>query len=160
MKAASLFTKGSGVYECGCCGRKTRSTGRGDNENCELCEACFDLAGFENAWQDGNHAERDTPECERLYAEIIAKGGDASEFFGFMSSILAAKSASGIRELARAAGLVAQVCTTGQEHLRVDLISPMGQLQVGAMFNSDVKPAAAMIVLGKLLEGVKEANRD
>ncbi len=48
MKDRSKFQKGSGCYKCGTCGKQTRSTGRGDNENCGLCVECFDLSSIEN----------------------------------------------------------------------------------------------------------------
>lgn len=50
---ANRFKKGSGCYECRRCHKKTRSTGRGDNEYALLCERCFDISGEENAVQDG-----------------------------------------------------------------------------------------------------------
>lgn len=48
------FQKGSGCYKCIACGKLTRSTGRGDNEHCRLCERCYDMAGDENAVSDGD----------------------------------------------------------------------------------------------------------
>jgi hypothetical protein len=47
------FQKGSGVYTCEMCGKKTRSTGRGDNEMAKLCEKCYDELSDENAIADG-----------------------------------------------------------------------------------------------------------
>ena len=47
------FVKGSGCYNCIGCKKLTRSTGRGDNEYCRLCERCYDIAGDENAVTDG-----------------------------------------------------------------------------------------------------------
>ena len=47
------FQKGSGCFECRSCHKKTRATGRGDNENIGLCERCFDMAGDENSVLDG-----------------------------------------------------------------------------------------------------------
>lgn len=46
------FARGSGMYACRCCGRNTRSTGRGDNEHARLCVECFELAGYENLLTD------------------------------------------------------------------------------------------------------------
>lgn len=51
---ASKFQKGSGCFTCIGCDKKTRSTGRGDNENSRLCERCFDMSGDENAVSDGD----------------------------------------------------------------------------------------------------------
>jgi len=48
----SRFQKGTGLYECKCCGHKTRSTGQGDNEHVGLCTVCYDLAGEENHLSD------------------------------------------------------------------------------------------------------------
>ncbi len=49
----SGFQKGSGCYTCSNCKKQTRSTGRGDNENCGLCARCYDMSGDENMIQDG-----------------------------------------------------------------------------------------------------------
>jgi hypothetical protein len=55
MPRNSRFQKGSGVYTCRDCGKKTRETG-----NCEsgvdLCAACYEDAGLENDHYD-NHDE-------------------------------------------------------------------------------------------------------
>ena len=55
----SKFQKGSGCYTCKCCGKLTRSTGRGDNEHVLLCATCYDMAGDENAVQDGLMTEEE-----------------------------------------------------------------------------------------------------
>lgn len=75
---SNRFAKGSGAYECRCCSRKTRSTGRGDNENCGLCAECYDLAGIENEISDNgieNVSESTLREAGRLYRLISEKGG-------------------------------------------------------------------------------------
>lgn len=59
MKPRNRFERGSGCFTCRCCGRKTRSTGRGDNEHAELCAQCFDAAGSEN-----NHLDNHTSNSE------------------------------------------------------------------------------------------------
>lgn len=51
-RTANRFTKGSAVYECRCCGYRTRDTGRGDNEMVQLCADCYDLSGEENHLSD------------------------------------------------------------------------------------------------------------
>ena len=51
-RTANRFTKGSAVYECRCCGYRTRDTGRGDNEGVRLCADCYDLSGEENHLSD------------------------------------------------------------------------------------------------------------
>jgi hypothetical protein len=82
MKNASHFAKGTGVYQCQCCTRSTRSTGRGDNENVELCAECYDLAGFENSLQDGEQLKAgDRAEIDRLIASVKEKGGDHERAF-------------------------------------------------------------------------------
>jgi hypothetical protein len=48
---SSNFGK-SGTYACRCCQHVTRSTGRGDNENAEMCAICYDLAGESNSISD------------------------------------------------------------------------------------------------------------
>jgi hypothetical protein len=42
-----------GCYVCVSCGKKTRATGRGDNEHVRQCARCYDMGGDENAVQDG-----------------------------------------------------------------------------------------------------------
>ncbi len=51
------FLKGSGSFTCDICGKRTRSTGRGDNENIGLCVACFDECGHQNTHSDEGHDE-------------------------------------------------------------------------------------------------------
>ena len=62
---ADRFQKGSGGYICQDCGRRTRSTGRGDNENVELCVDCYEIEGFRNEHLDGLHEllHPGCPEC-------------------------------------------------------------------------------------------------
>lgn len=68
------FEKGSGVYTCRMCSRKTRATGE-DNQYVQLCYECFDLAGIEN--QISDHGS--TPELESkrlaLRKAVLSKGG-------------------------------------------------------------------------------------
>lgn len=61
---SNRFILGSGRYECRCCKRSTRSTGRGDNENVTLCAQCYDLAGEENHLAD-NGTLYESPENVR-----------------------------------------------------------------------------------------------
>ena len=53
-KRGDKFISGSGgVYTCGCCSKKTRDTGRGENDSGqELCAFCYEAAGFENMFVD------------------------------------------------------------------------------------------------------------
>ena len=53
------FQKGSGVYTCEICGKKTRSTGRGDCDLANLCEKCYDKLSVENAIADGRRTKND-----------------------------------------------------------------------------------------------------
>ena len=57
------FQRGSGCYVCVSCGKKTRSTGRGDNEYVGLCAKCYDEAGIENEHLDGYHKGNPDPMC-------------------------------------------------------------------------------------------------
>ena len=52
MKENNRFQKGSGVYICECCGKKTRETGLGES-HVELCAYCYEVAGWENSFSDG-----------------------------------------------------------------------------------------------------------
>lgn len=52
MASNSQFQRGSGCYTCAVCRRRTRSTGRGDNEHVGLCEECYEVAGLENEIAD------------------------------------------------------------------------------------------------------------
>lgn len=54
MKASDRFAKGSAVYTCLSCGKRTRETGSGESDN-HLCVACYDESGEENYHLD-NHA--------------------------------------------------------------------------------------------------------
>ena len=81
MANSSYFKKGSGVYKCGCCGRSTRATGRGDNENNGLCAECYDLAGIDNEIVDG-YVELDDvrDQYAGLLRAIRSKGGKTDSF--------------------------------------------------------------------------------
>jgi hypothetical protein len=59
MARNNRFAKGSGAYTCSNCGKKTRSTGRGDNEHVGLCADCYDCGGDENAVADGTMTQAD-----------------------------------------------------------------------------------------------------
>lgn len=74
------FTSRSRCYRCANCNRATRATGRGDNENCDLCVECYDIAGIENGLSDGTYEDDSQKACweqeiENLKAAVIAKGG-------------------------------------------------------------------------------------
>ena len=77
MRDKSKFQKGSGCYKCTVCGRQTRSTGRGDNENLRQCAECYEVGGIENQILDSPN-DPDVPkwqaEIEALNAVVVAKG--------------------------------------------------------------------------------------
>ena len=85
---ANRFLRGSGVYTCRCCGRKTRATGRGDNENSGLCAECFDLAGVDNEISDGQSTVAERANLIVTLSQIIAcKGGDLSDFADLLTAV-------------------------------------------------------------------------
>ena len=52
QRRGNRFQRGTGCYTCASCGKKTRSTGRGDNENVGMCAHCYDRAEDENGLSD------------------------------------------------------------------------------------------------------------
>ena len=78
MRDASKFGRGSGVYVCACCKRRTRQTG-GYNDTLQLCEECYEIAGQENALSDNGTewegADNAKAEIERLKTQCRVKGG-------------------------------------------------------------------------------------
>lgn len=75
MNTANRFVRGSGAYKCTCCGRQTRSTGRGDNENLRQCAECYDLGGVENEILDYGSTPARQAEAAGLRKRIAEKGG-------------------------------------------------------------------------------------
>jgi len=65
--ANSKFQRGSGVYECRCCGKRTRETGSGESGS-GLCADCFNDAGLENEHSDGHHDDEPKPGCPQCNA--------------------------------------------------------------------------------------------
>ncbi len=75
MRNASKFGRGTGVYSCTACTRKTRQTG-GDNDSLKMCEECYEIAGLENTIADhGDPEERHASEIARLTHLCRSKGG-------------------------------------------------------------------------------------
>jgi len=78
----SRFQRGTGVYSCHVCGRKTRSTG--DNGQSELCPQCYELAGYENSLSDNGIAQcrewGEGPAVLALVNELERKGGDIKQW--------------------------------------------------------------------------------
>ena len=79
---ASSFGRGpgGGVFSCAVCGRRTRATGRGDNEHVTLCVECFDLAGEFNSLSDNGHLYSVEGARESM-SSLLAKGIDAVALF-------------------------------------------------------------------------------
>ncbi len=75
MRKGTRFAKGSGCYRCEVCGRMTRSTGRGDNENLNQCAECYDLGGIENEIQDRGSTPELEAEAQALRDRIKELGG-------------------------------------------------------------------------------------
>lgn len=77
MKKFNRFAKGSGVYICQYCGKKTRETGCGES-HARLCLACYDDGGQENCHFDEHHEGMfDTcPICEKALGRkpMVKKG--------------------------------------------------------------------------------------
>lgn len=74
MMRTTTFTKGSGVYECRVCHRRTRDDGHGDSVNVRLCTQCYALAGIENMISDGEAKAQDGQEALALIADLESKG--------------------------------------------------------------------------------------
>lgn len=90
---SSRFARGSGQYACNCCGRQTRSTGRGDNEQVRLCAECFDLAGIENHLSDTGELGRYVTEARELFAALRTYGKNPESLFPEIAQSLAATAA-------------------------------------------------------------------
>ena len=81
MTVRNRFVRGSGLYQCRCCGRKTRSTGNGDNEHIQLCVDCYDLAGYDNAVQNGEAlTASEKSDVHNLVAHLVTLGADVSNW--------------------------------------------------------------------------------
>lgn len=78
MRTTNRFTKGTARYNCTCCGRATRDTGRGDNELLGMCAECFDLGGEENHLSDTGEFYDSKANVLSMIAFIESKGGNAS----------------------------------------------------------------------------------
>lgn len=71
------FAKGTTVYTCKCCGHKTRTIHDRSAWFTGNCEDCYELAGIENAFCDGN-GEQYKEEAEYLIGSILKKGGNCT----------------------------------------------------------------------------------
>lgn len=76
MARNSLFEKGSAVYCCYICGRRTRHTGV-QAIGSDLCPECWDLSGLENMVLDGEPLDSKLcNERNHLLAQVTRKKGD------------------------------------------------------------------------------------
>lgn len=78
------FQRGSGCFNCSCCGRQTRHTGE-QAYGSDLCPNCWEVAGIENEISDG-HREDDMDKAE---AEIRSLEADATSKGGFLGKFAA-----------------------------------------------------------------------
>lgn len=77
MNTVNRFTKGSGCYTCRSCGIKTRDTGY-DGPQIQLCNQCFELAGYDNQVSDSGIetlTSAEIADIRRMGANLIEKGG-------------------------------------------------------------------------------------
>ena len=76
------FVKGGGTtYACRCCKRTTRPTGTGDNDGVQLCEECYELAGYENMIADGyleDITDNELGNMVGMYNALVDKAGRAA----------------------------------------------------------------------------------
>ena len=56
------FARGSGVYTCRLCGKRTRQTDP-DSAGVGLCGKCYEHAGWENYHSDSGHKSHPDPKC-------------------------------------------------------------------------------------------------
>ncbi len=84
--ALKSFVRGSSVYSCCVCARRTRATSGEHSETARgrghgICEECYELAGIENEISDGYKTlEERMPVIKDYLALIEKKGGDISEW--------------------------------------------------------------------------------
>lgn len=78
MRSNSHFSRGSAVFTCDCCGRRTRHTGV-QSVGSETCPQCYDLAGYQNSVWDGDPIADIAPERDRLLAAAVKAGGDEAK---------------------------------------------------------------------------------
>ena len=66
----SRFQRGSAVYTCDSCGKRTRETGNSESY-CGMCAKCYDDGGIENGHTDNGHPYRllDCPLCAGYHSQ-------------------------------------------------------------------------------------------
>jgi transposase-like protein len=62
MKDKAKFTRNVQPYPCKVCGKLTTYDGR-TGESAGMCEACHELAGWENMHSDGHTCEEEKANC-------------------------------------------------------------------------------------------------
>lgn len=76
--ANRTFKRGSGVYTCRVCGKRTRDV-HNEEGQAKLCSACYDEAGWENTHSDEGHASAPDlarcPICQREAAAALGIDG-------------------------------------------------------------------------------------
>lgn len=72
MARKSTFTKGSTTFICTSCGHNTRNTGD-QSIDAKVCPICWDLAGYENSFQDGELDAEGGKYVTGLFLELKAK---------------------------------------------------------------------------------------
>lgn len=74
------FGRGVSTYRCGCCNGRTRIVSR-DAASLDLCEQCYDLAGWDNQFNDDGTAPNGSQLCvfESMLAIIAARDGADAE---------------------------------------------------------------------------------
>jgi hypothetical protein len=79
MLSRKHFNRGRGpvTFICNSCDRRTRDTGQGSGIEC--CAQCYELAGYDNMFNDDNRkpTANELAECERLLNVISKRGGNA-----------------------------------------------------------------------------------
>ena len=88
------FRRGTGVFTCACCGRKTRTTYQPDYT--DFCFECWELAGHENMLSDNGEEEYIAhgylKERDELLADAVKRGGNEQAIRDEYSDIFAIKS--------------------------------------------------------------------
>ena len=82
-KRIDKFQSGKTTYVCGTCGITTRETGEGES-GCELCAACFTIAGLDNEYNDNGTKPSVAEESMllKMLKNIAKKGGDVARVVG------------------------------------------------------------------------------
>ena len=68
----SHFQRGSGVFDCAVCGRRTRISTQGVDH---LCPECYDLAGEENSLSDYGETYAGNASVVASFKQCVERGG-------------------------------------------------------------------------------------